>query len=193
MRNLLKNLFGKSERLSTPLQAPYQQNEQGSTRLALDPMIFIAFPRTISWKGEQLHMKDELHATIMHPKSLPELAEVQNDRFASFLASFVQKNPVRLSAFLNDFRCASEEGPSISVGAGNRTIVVRCTLSNLPELFSRFNKEFKVNLPLQAAHVTLYTLQKNRGIYINDEKTMETLERVHLPELEAALRNTHVT
>ena len=39
-------------------------------------------------------------------------------------------------------------------------------------------------MPTQAAHVTLYTLQRNAGIHINSDEKMERLERVHLPELE---------
>lgn len=170
--------FSSKEAIPKILRDPYEQDEQGSTRLSLDPKIFDAFPQTISWRGAQLQKKDELHVTLMHPKSLPELADVPNEKLASFLASFVEKTPIELTSFLDDFRCAKE--------GENQTIVVQCTVSNLSELFTRFNQEFSAALPVQAAHVTLYTLQKNRGIYINDTETMEGLDRVHLPELEAA-------
>jgi len=46
-----------------------------------------------------------------------------------------------------------------------------------------FNAAFRVQLPTQPAHVTLYSLEKTVGIHINDDKHMESLERVDISDL----------
>jgi len=163
------------------VRVPYGQNEQGSIWLSLDPRLFEAFPREVIWNNTQLTKKDEFHITLLHAKSASELANVPNEEVASFFNSFVETHPVKLLSFIGDFRYVEEEE--------KKTVVVRCIVSNLNGLFLLFNRTLHVQLPVQAAHVTLYTLQKNAGIHINSDEKMESLQRVGLPELSAALLN----
>ncbi len=161
------------------LKYPYGQNEQGSIYLSLDANLFSAFPQEVEWKGVRLSKKDEFHVTLLHAKQTPELSHIPNERLASLFESFVERNPMKFESFLEDLRFI-EEG-------ADKTIVARCAVSNLNELFAELNKSFGARLPVQAAHVTLYTLEKNKGIYINSDQQMENSERVRLPELETAL------
>lgn len=161
------------------VREPYQQNEQGSIYLSLDTSLFSAFPQEVEWKGVRLTKKDEFHVTLLHAKQAQEFSNIPNERLAAFFVSFIQRKPMTFESFLDDLRFV-EEGE-------HKTIVARCAVSNLNELFVEFNQAFSANLPVQAAHVTLYTLQKNKGIYVNTDQQMERAEPVHLPELETAL------
>ena len=163
------------------VRAPYSQNEtSGSIRLALDPEIFGHFLSEVHWNSRKLVKKEEFHVTLLHAKATPKLTHVPNEELASFFELFVENNPIELVSFLDDFRYVEEDE--------KRTIIVRCMVSNLAELFIAFNTVFEVQLPTQPAHVTLYSLEKSVGIHINSDEKMESLERVHFPDLEAALK-----
>ena len=161
------------------LSAPYDQNEEsGSILLTLDPRRFGSFPAGVIWRGARLAKKGEFHVTLLHARSISKLRELANQDIARFFDSFVEKFSLGLISFIDDFRYAEE--------AEKRTILVRCVVSELDALFREFGKKFGIALPTQPAHVTLYTLQKNAGIHINSDTTMQGLERVDLPELEVA-------
>lgn len=162
------------------VRAPYSQNEEsGSIRLGLDSRLFSLFPSEVTWNSLRLVKKEEFHVTLLHTKSTSNLAHVSNEELASFFDAFVANSPIKFLSFIDDFRYVEEDE--------KRTIAVRCAVSNLGELFAAFNTAFGIQLPKQPAHVTLYSLDKKVGIHINSEEKMESLERVRLPELEAAL------
>ena len=167
------------------VRVPYNQSEEsGSIRLGLGSGIFAPFPSEITWNGLQLVKKEEFHVTLLHARETPRLTHVSNEELASFFDSFVERNPIGLLSFLDDCRYVEEYG--------KKTILVRCTASNLEELFAACNDAFRVQLPTQPAHVTLYSLERSVGIHINSGEKMEGLEHVHLPELEAALREVRL-
>jgi len=165
------------------VRAPYGQNEEsGSIRLGLDSRLFNPFSAEVMWNSFRLGKKEEFHVTLLHAKQSSKLAEVPNDDLAAFFNSFVEESPISLISFIDDFRYAEEQE--------KKTIVIRCIVSNLNKLFVLFNQTYQVQLPVQATHVTLYTLQKNAGIHIGSDEEMGRLQRVNLPELDAALRAT---
>ena len=159
--------------------ALYKQNAvSGSIQLGLDIGMFEHFPRQVNWHGVQLLKKSEFHVTLLHAKSHAGLSNISNQELASFFTTFVSKWPIALLSFTDDFRYV-EEGEK-------KTLLVRCIVSHIEELFAALNRAFGTHLPVQPAHVTLYSLETTVGIHVNSEGAMARLERVESPELEEA-------
>ena len=168
----------------SPYEAHFKNDELASIVLPMDSVLFDALPQVVSWNGLELSKKEEFHMTLLHVQQASELSGRPREETASLFNSFVGKNPIECLSLSNDLRYA-EEG-------ANKTILVRCIVSHVDGLFADLNRTFAIAMPVQPAHVTLYSLEKNKGIHINSDEKMGGLERVHLPELEAALAKIKV-
>lgn len=175
--------------MSVPVPYLLRSGTSGrSLVLNLDPELFREFPDLVQWDGTTLRKKSEFHVTLLQIRIASELVREPLEGFESkvenFFHSFIKEKPIEVVSFLDDFRYAEKEE--------KKTIVVRCTVSNLNEFFVALNRAIHIDMPTQPTHVTLYTLQKNIGIHVPDDRTMEDLERVHLPELDAALKSVKI-
>ena len=153
------------------IQAPYRaakNRDETSFSIARDLSlhVFDSLPETLEWKGKTFLKKKEFHITLVHaPVILMEqLIQVFN--------RFVARTSVELERFENEFRSQKKEA--------NETIVIRCVATNLIELFQEINTTLSIDLPLQPAHVTLYSIDENVGIAIDSVTEMELLPRVEL-------------
>lgn len=167
------------------IRAPYEESaESGAIRLPVDSSLFTAFPTEIVREGTRLMKKDEFHVTLLYVRNASVLANVSAEELKSFFNSFADMHSIQLRSFVDDFRYV-EKGDK-------RTIVVRCVVSNLENLFAALNNTYRINMPTQPAHVTLYTLQKNVGIHIPSIEAMEQLPKISLPVLDEALMRVHI-
>lgn len=143
-------------------------------------------PTDISVNGYKLYIKDEFHISIMALQNLARLidasnieaveAELKND----FL-EFVTINPLNTYNLNDEFRL---------VKRGKRaTLVAMVDLPGVEDLFSRLRKNYSVDLPTQPTHITLYTLQPNRGIGIlSQEEVDRESAKVDVPKLNGISR-----
>ncbi len=171
------------------IREPYQY-VQTYIGLPVDATVFAAFPQTISWQGEKLLKKDDFHVTICKGADIFTKARIEHiigeKKLFELFNVFIESCPIRLLSFSDDFRFVQDDA------RGRKAIVVRCQMSNLNELFFKLNHEFEIEMPIQPAHVTLYTLQKNIGIHIPSEEAMAVLLIVDIPELKTALANVRL-
>jgi len=159
------------------LPPPYRvgRNNEGTRFtivLELPLGMFEALPATIEFDGGNFFKKKEFHVTLVH--ALASLEESLTSRFKAF----VEAHPIALLGFDTDIRVAEKDV--------NRSIIVRCTVACLDELFIEL-RAAGFDLPLQPAHVTLYSIVDNVGIAIDSIAEMESLPQVKIPALEAAL------
>lgn len=169
--------------------APYRY-VRTAISLGLEERIFAEFPDSVEWAGNTLTKKDEYHVTICKGDEVYNAAQLNlpegEEKLLAFFKTFVAERPIALQSFLSDFHYATDDA------RGRKTIIIRCTMRNLEEFFSALNKKFNIEMPTQPAHITLYALERNEGIHINNVEKMESLERVELPELSTALSKTQV-
>ena len=147
--------------------------------LSVESELVKGFPDVVKTRGVILHKKNEFHVTLLSIRALCDVARIAEEEVVSLFDDFAKKHRIAVAGFLDDFRFAEDDQ--------HKTIIVRCIVSNLDALFAELNRTFHVALPVQPAHVTLYTLQ-NIGIHIPSEKIMESLPRIDIPELETALK-----
>lgn len=161
--------------LAHPYSHNYWNGENDfSIQLDLPFECFRAFPSAVELENELLLLKDEFHITLIHPpKSLAQTTE-------SFFENFITRHSILLQALLSDFRFAVHDD--------RKTILLRCEVTNLEELFSAMGKKIGLTLPLQPTHITLYKLQNRPGIAVDSNEIIEQFCRIQRDDLNAALR-----
>lgn len=144
--------------------------------------VFGKFPDQILVQGKELQKKTSFHVSLVCVKDIVELVAEQKgiDKAKielDILESFVDHSLyVELVSFEHEFRHA--------VQGEKETIIIRCIVSSLTALFAQYRKDFRVEIPDQPTHVTLYTLQPDAAIGINSPEAMEQYQKISTPELE---------
>lgn len=178
--------------VSKPYREFRKQDSLDSIWFPIEPSPFDAFSATVVWDNQKLIKKDTFHFTVLHVETACELMRAAGglqhasaeEKVTAFFNTFVEKHPIDLVSFQDDFRYAQKDE--------KRTVVVRCIASNLTEFFAELNHTFGIDMPIQPTHVTLYTLQKNVGIHIPSDEVMNSLPNVNIPELAKALKGVHI-
>lgn len=172
------------------IHKPYQYKKT-YIGLPVDALLFKDFPETVEWAGEMLLKKDNFHVTVCFGENIFSQANEQNgipqnkaeEKLLTLFNSFVERTPITLSGFVHDFRYVKDPL------RGRKSIVLKCQANNLEAFFETLNKQLKISIPLQPAHVTLYTLQQNLGIHIPSEKIMDSFPIVSLHALDKSFAN----
>ena len=143
-------------------------------------------PTTTNVKGHKLLRKDEFHislvdvngvANLIDPQSVDNIEAEIIEEFKKFLEQY-KLDKFRL---LNQFRYVVKDI--------RKTVIVMCDVPDAEEFFALLGRKYKKSLPRQPNHITLYTLQENRGIGIlSDEELAECSEPIDLPELKRVKR-----
>jgi hypothetical protein len=138
-------------------------------------------PPTVSVDGDVLLRKNEFHISLVCTKRLAPLINPVNPKQAeqalvATFVDFVQKTP------LIEFTLT---GKFYLVNKGDRkTVVALCEMPGLAELFAHLNQALGVDLPVQPAHITLYTLQPDAGIGVLSEDELHQIGKlIDLPQL----------
>ncbi len=145
----------------------------GSESIGL-PVSISNIPETISVEGLTLFRKSSFHVTLValgkiiekYTMTAPDFLE----RGVADFCEFVREHEVKFHRFREEFRFAFE---------GERcSLVVLCDVSNLNEFFDRMNVRYDLNLEYPPTHVTLYTLQLDKGIFLTDRKDIDQKTKV---------------
>jgi len=58
------------------------------------------------------------------------------------------------------------------------SLVVMCDVSNLDKFFDLINEKYQLNIEYPPTHVTLYTLQPNKGVFLTNSDEINNLTKV---------------
>jgi len=132
-------------------------------------------PESILIGGETLYKKPSFHVSLLCVKDIIEKYGDMEEKILNFFCSFVGNNDISFVRYLGEFRFAKNEE--------RKTVVALCEISNLKELSESLGRELGVEIPPQPTHITLYTLQPDVGIGLNNPTTMEEKSApVQVPE-----------
>lgn len=139
-------------------------------------------PGSVEVNGNKLFLKSEFHITMICAKDIakiisrPRTAETEKQIAREFV-EFAKTYGLEKYILKNKFYLVKN---------GEReTVIVLCEVSGLREFFDLLQRKFGVKLPLQPAHITLYTLQRDAGIGILSHDELERIgEPVKLPSLQ---------
>lgn len=129
------------------------------------PVEISDLPESIEIEGETLHRKPSFHVSLLCVKDILEKYGDVEKKILDFFCSFVKDNDISFVKYTGEFRLAKSEK--------RKSVIARCEISNLKKFSESLGQELSVEIPPQPAHVTLYTLQPDVGIGLNDPKAME--------------------
>jgi hypothetical protein len=164
------------------IQAPYKY-QKGYIHITNE---LPALPENITVEGKELLLKTSFHTTLLCAKDVQrvldnnwdaELTTEVAERVIKVFNDFVSKKPLEFRGFTGEFRFV-ERGDK-------KSIVAMCEVSNVDELFTHVNSELGIVMPVQPTHVTLYTLQPNKGIGISDQGQLSETRILNDEEIKA--------
>lgn len=127
----------------------------------------------ISVEGQTLYLKSSFHVTLVAIRKIIEKHAVADPQFAERVVAdfceFVRENEMNLLRFREEFKFASK--------GEKRSVVVMCDISNLNDFFDQMNAKYKLHVEYPPTHVTLYTLQPDKGIFLTDQSDIEVLTK----------------
>lgn len=139
-------------------------------------------PEHVTVQGFELSQKSEFHISLVCAYILARLidpehkARVEGEIVEEF-KKFVARQPLSGYKLLPQFRFVQR--------GQKKTLIVMAEVPGLPDFFATLSHKFQVDLPLQPAHITLYTLQPNAGIGIlSDEELQRDSAPVEVPGLQ---------
>lgn len=149
----------------------------------------LRLPATIEIEGDPFFLKSEFHVTLIAPGKILEkynfdIPDFYNKIVADF-QEFVKVQSVEFIRFSGEFRLVNE--------ADKKTLIGMCEVSALNSFFDAVIRTYLLSLDYPPLHVTLYTLQPDRGIFVTDMADIN--EKTRLITAPASLNdiNAHVS
>lgn len=138
------------------------------------PVFFKGLPQSIVVKNETLLLKDAFHVSLVCIGKIIEKHGVQIPDFVrnviADFCTFTQHTPIELICYRDEFRFVKENE--------RKSVVVMCDIANLDKFFAFLNQKYALSLEYPPTHMTLYTLQPNRGIFLTDSADIMSLTEV---------------
>lgn len=139
------------------------------------PIEIGGLPNVVSIEGEKLMLKSSFHISLLCVDDVVEQFNVEEESIVKIFSEFAKDNKIELLVYTGEFRFAEVNE--------RKTLVALCEVSNLKQFFDVLNRELNIEVPVQPAHATVYTLQPDAGIGLNSAKMMENLSKlVEVPE-----------
>lgn len=168
------------------MNLPYDYFENGFGYIRLENLQLPKLPESIEVDGEKLVIKPEFHISLVWVGRLKDMVDeadkekVKRGMIEEF-ENFVKEHPLDEYELTNDLRFVRQ--------AEQKSVIVMADMPNLKLFFERLSHKYGVELPLQPAHITLYTLPSDKigiGIFSQEELTDKTVP-IDLPEIKSAL------
>ncbi len=137
-------------------------------------------PKQVLVEGENLSLKSSFHTSLVCVKDILAQNSIEGleQKIIDLFCKFVSENEVSFAGFKNEFRFAQLDE--------RKSVVALCSVSNLEIFFKTLNLDLHMQVPLQPTHVTLYTLQPDAGIGLNNDQ--ELRERSHVIQVQKEIK-----
>lgn len=130
-------------------------------------------PNTIEVNGKTLLIKSEFWVSLVCVKDIvAKYGENYEQKVIDFFCDFVQSNKISFSGCRDEFRYATDKETD------RETIIVMSDISNIKEFFDALNKEFGFDIETPPTHITLYALQQDKGIGLNDSLAIKEKTKI---------------
>jgi hypothetical protein len=167
------------------MKGPYKGYDIGYIYLA--DLELGQLPEKIEVDGDTLLIKSEFHISLVCLKRLAPMIDEQNSQkitaeIIEAFENFTRKHP------LTNYELLKDEMRLVKRDA-QKTVIVMVKVPGLDMFFDKLRQKYKVDLPTQPTHITLYTLPPDTiGIgIVSDEMLQKQSVPIDLPELEKLL------
>lgn len=121
--------------------------------------VTLTLPEVVEHDGELWHTPERHHVSVFTGDELLELAPLEDLARAAQVACGW---PLRFDDLFDDvWRCQAK---------GRRTLVARCRVAGLDELYAHLRATVSAALPAPPAHITVYVEPGGRGIGLTTER-----------------------
>lgn len=135
-------------------------------------------PDTVEVGDTQFVKKSEFHITLVCVKRIVEAigAEEAEDEILELFKEFIKTAPINKFRLLPELRLVQRDT--------RRTIVVMARVENLKSFFDLLRERYKLSIPYQPTHITIYSLQQEVGISLSSEEELQNDTKVaQIPEI----------
>ena len=137
------------------------------------PLSLKGLPEQIAIGDLSLMRKSSLHVSLVCVGRLVTKHKIQDPHFEQAViddfCDYSAAHDVSFVKFQNDFKLVAQHE--------RRSLIVMCEVSGLDGFFSLINKKYQLKLEPHPTHVTLYTLQPDKGIFLVDDHDLEMLSK----------------
>jgi hypothetical protein len=137
------------------------------------PVSISHLPETIEVEGYTLLRKSTFHSTLICIGKIIEINKIEIPDFKKKVLAdfcdFIQNNSIDIINFRDEFRFANEDE--------KRAVVVMCDISNLNKFFDLISEKYNLDLEYPPTHVTLYTLQPDKGVFLTGTEDIKTMAK----------------
>jgi len=142
----------------------------------------IGLPRIIRLEGYELVLKSEFHISLINAGKIAQLIDKNQQsktesQIVEKFKDFVNKNHLKDYVFDNRFRLVQRDI--------RKSVIGMTRVPHLDEFFDGLRQHYGKDIPNQPTHITMYTLQPEKGIGILSKEELERDSKsVEIPELE---------
>jgi hypothetical protein len=134
------------------------------------PVDLSDLPESIVAEGITLLRKSNFHISLIcigqlvtrHSIAIQNFQQLVVDEFCKFTA----QNDISFVRFRSEYRLATLNE--------RRALIILCDVTNLDRFFAHINNTFGLTLETQPTHLTLFTLQQDKGIFLIDQADIVT-------------------
>jgi hypothetical protein len=151
--------------------------------IVLGGIEFLYLPEVISVDQYELYKKNEFHVTLVGAKASNSLPDAEDSKAIVRAAfdEFASTHDLTRFELTNEFRLLKRED--------RVTVVAMVNLHGMDQLYAFLNDKLGTALPVQPAHITIYSFNPAVGISLNSAEQVENESTiVEIPELQEALR-----
>ncbi|MFA5022638.1 MAG: hypothetical protein WC508_06225 [Patescibacteria group bacterium] len=138
------------------------------------PVSIESLPPTLKTENCELRLKSSFHISLVPIGKLVEKFDIKDINFKTAVISdfcnFVKENDISFVKHKDEFRFVAQNE--------RKSVILMAEVSNLSKFFDALNQKYKLNTETPPAHITLYTLQPDIGIFITDSKDLKQLTKV---------------
>ena len=129
---------------------------------------------TVEIEGNTLLLKADFHCTLVAVGQIIKKHNVDTSNFIEKVVNdfceFIESNDISLIKYSDEYRFVEHND--------RMSLVVMCDVSNLDKFFDLINEKYQLNIEYPPTHVTLYTLQPNKGVFLTNSDEINNLTKV---------------
>ncbi len=130
------------------------------------PVNLFLLPEKVEVLGKTWVRKNEFHISVFDPSQVAEQLGAPIEKVRKFSAQAASDITIGSIGFTGEVRLAKLEK--------RQSIVLMCTVSGLDSFYQRFSQLADTLLAAAPTHVTIYTTEGGRGIWIRDEEELNS-------------------
>lgn len=133
------------------------------------PITPLDIPPTIDILGVSLQAKTSFHISLLCVKNyIQKYGRNIEEKILTALDEFSKHHSFSILAYTNEFRFVQIDTDQ------RKSLVIMVEITHLSEFFEKLRKDLNIEIEEQPTHCTLYTLELDRGIGINNKNDMES-------------------